>query len=117
MEITMKTVTFAVSSPDEVKRRARAAFRENKQGARISFASPELMFSVMTPKRWEIIRAMAGAGPMSIREAARRVERDVKAVHGDVHALLDAGVLQRGDDGLVVFPFDTIHVDFVLHAA
>jgi len=113
----MKTVTFAVSSSEEVKRRARAAFRGTRQGPRVSFASPELLFSLMTPKRWELIRAMAGAGAMSIREAARRVERDVKAVHGDVHALLDAGVLQRDDDGLVVFSFDAIHVDFVLHAA
>ncbi|HXW23569.1 MAG TPA: transcriptional regulator [Xanthobacteraceae bacterium] len=113
----MKTVTFAVSSPEEVTRRARAAFGGTRQGARISFASPELLFSLMTPKRWELIRAMAGAGAMSIREAARRVERDVKAVHGDVHALLGAGVLQRDDDGRVVFPFDAVHVDFVLHAA
>jgi predicted transcriptional regulator len=54
---------------------------------------------------------------MSIREAARRVNRDVKAVHGDVHALLDAGVLHKTDDGLVVFPFDAIHIDVMLHAA
>jgi predicted transcriptional regulator len=117
METKMKTVTFAVSSKDEVVRRARGAFRGEKQGTRVSFASPELLFSLMTPKRWELIRAMAGAGPMSIREVARRLERDVKAVHGDVHALLDAGVLQKNDDGLVVFPFDAVHVDFVLRAA
>jgi predicted transcriptional regulator len=117
MESTMKTVTFAVSSPEEVTRRAKAAFRGERQQARVSFASPELLFSLLTPKRWELIRTMAGAGPMSIREVARRVERDVKAVHGDVHALLNAGVLQRGDDGLVIFPFDAVHVDFVLKAA
>jgi predicted transcriptional regulator len=117
MEITMKTVTFAVSSTDDVKRRARAAFRGSRQGSRVSFASPELLFTLMTPKRWELIRAMAGAGPMSIREAARRVDRDVKAVHGDVHALLGAGVVQRAEDGRVVFPFDAVRVDFVLHAA
>lgn len=113
----MKTVTFAVSSADDVTRRARAAFRGTKQGSRVSFASPELLFSLMTPKRWELIRAMAGAGPMSIREAARRIERDVKAVHGDVHALLGAGIVQRTDDGRVVFPFDAVRVDFVLRAA
>lgn len=113
----MKTVTFAVSSAEDVTRRARAAFRGTRQGARVSFASPELLFSLMTPKRWELIRAMAGVGPMSIREAARRIERDVKAVHADVHALLSAGVLQRTDDGRVVFPFDAVRVDFVLHAA
>jgi predicted transcriptional regulator len=60
---------------------------------------------------------MTGAGPLSIRELARRVDRDVKGVHGDVHALRNAGVLQKTEDGLIVFPFDAIRVDIVLHAA
>ena len=54
---------------------------------------------------------------VTIREAARRVNRDVKAVHGDVHALLNAGVLQKTADGLVIFPFDAIRVDVMLRAA
>jgi hypothetical protein len=62
----------------------------------------------MTAKRWELIRTMTGAGPLSIRETARRVDRDVKGVHGDVHTLLTAGILQKTEDGLVVFPYDTI---------
>jgi hypothetical protein len=33
-----------------------------------------LLFQVMTAKRWELLRAMTGAGPLAIREAARRVE-------------------------------------------
>ena len=60
---------------------------------------------------------MTGAGALSIREAARRVERDVKAVHGDVTALLNAGLLSKTDDGMIVFPYDAIHVDFMLKAA
>jgi len=64
-----------------------------------------------------LIRAMAGAGPLSIREVARRVGRDVKAVHGDVHALLKSGVLRKTDRGLVVFPFDAIRVNMMLRAA
>nr|WP_298411139.1 hypothetical protein [uncultured Halomonas sp.] len=51
---------------------------------------------------------------MCIREAARRVERDVKTVHGDVHALLDVGILDRTHNGQIVFPFDAVHVDFTL---
>ena len=113
----MKTVTLQVAKLDAVKRRAQDAFKGRKQGARISFASPELLFRLLTAKRWELIRALAGAGPLTIREAARRVARDVKAVHGDVHALLDAGILQTTDRGLVLFPFDTIRVDVMLHAA
>ena len=54
---------------------------------------------------------------MTIREAARRVGRDVKAVHGDVRALLDAGILDRTADGRVVFPYDAVHVDFTLTKA
>ena len=84
---------------------------------RISFASPELLFKMLSGKRWELLNAMTGAGAMSIREAARRVERDVKAVHGDVTALLNAGLLSKTDDGMIVFPYGAIHVDFMLKAA
>ena len=53
---------------------------------------------------------------MSIREAARRVARDVKAVHADVQALIQAGVIDRTEAG-IVFPYDAVHVDFMLTAA
>ena len=101
----------------EVKRRAQDAFKGKKQGARISFTTPELLFRLMTAKRWELIRSMVGAGPLTIREVARRVDRDVKAVHGDVHALLNAGVLHKTGRGLIVFPFDAIRVDLLLRTA
>jgi predicted transcriptional regulator len=113
----MKTVTLAVADRGEVKRRAREAFRGKKQGTRISFATPELLFRLMTAKRWQLVRTMAGCGPLSIREVARRVGRDVKAVHGDVTALLAAGILQRAADRRIVFPFDAIRVDMLLRAA
>jgi predicted transcriptional regulator len=113
----MKTVILQVSDLEEVKRRTRDAFKTKKQGSRISFASPELLFRLLTAKRWELIRALTAAGPVTIREAARRVNRDVKAVHSDVHALLNAGVLQRTDKRLIVFPFDAIRVDVMLRAA
>ena len=113
----MKTVVLDVADRKAVARRALEAFRGRRQGARISFASPEILFRVLTAKRWEIVRALTGAGPVSIREAARRVDRDVKAVHGDIHALLNAGIVRRTADGHVEFPFDAIHVDFMLSAA
>jgi len=85
--------------------------------AHIGFASPELLWKVLSAKRWELLKAMTGAGPMSIREAARRVARDVKAVHGDVTALLEAGVIVRTAEGAVEFPFDAVKVEFLLRAA
>jgi predicted transcriptional regulator len=113
----MTTVTLDVASAAEVSRRALAVFAGADQGARISFASPELLWKVLTAKRWELLKAMAGAGPLTIRAAARRAGRDVKAVHGDIHALLDAGLLDRTADGRVEFPFDAVRVEFTLQAA
>ena len=112
----MNTVTLSVASREDVTRRALAAFEGQAQGAHISFASAELLWKTLTRKRWELLRAMTGQGAMSIREAARRVGRDVKAVHGDVHALIDAGVLDRTEEG-VEFPYDAVHVDFTLTKA
>ena len=54
---------------------------------------------------------------MAIREIARRIDRDVQAVHGDVQALLLAGVLERAGSGRVVFPYDAVRVDFTLRKA
>ncbi|MCP4578816.1 MAG: transcriptional regulator, partial [Deltaproteobacteria bacterium] len=42
---------------------------------------------------------------------------DVKAVHGDIHVLLNAGILQKTKKGQIEFPFDAVHVDFMLQAA
>lgn len=115
----MKTVILEVRDPKQ----AMAGFaqtwktRKRQTTARISFASPELLWKVLTAKRWELLKALCGAGPVSIREAARRVERDVKAVHGDVVALLEAGLLLRTEEGAIEFPYEAIKVEFLLHAA
>ena len=85
--------------------------------ARISFATPELLWKVLSAKRWELLKALCGAGPLPIREAARRVKRDVKAVHGDITALLNAGVLDRVEDGRILFPYDALKIEFLLQAA
>ncbi len=113
----MRTVTLEVSSRDKIAQRFLRAFEGEPQGTFISFETPELLFRVISGKRWALLKVMTGAGPMTIREAARRMGRDVKAVHGDVQALLNAGILQKTDKGLIVFPFDRVHVDFMLKAA
>ena len=90
---------------------------KSQKFARISFATPELLWQVLTAKRWELLKSLCGAGPVSIREAARRVGRDVKAVHSDITALLNAGVLERAESGGIVFPFEAVKVEFLLQAA
>lgn len=113
----MKIVTLSVANRQAVKQRALDALSGKRRGAHISFASADVLWKVLTAKRWELLKAMAGGSAMTLREAARRAGRDVKAVHGDVHALLAAGVLRKNADGKIEFPFDAVHVDFVLKAA
>lgn len=115
----MSTVVLEVRSLKETLADAARAMKTGRAegDARISFATPELLWEVLTAKRWEILKVLCGAGPLSIREAARRVGRDVKAVHGDITALLQAGVLTRAPDGRIEFPFDAVKVEFLLRAA
>lgn len=114
----MKTLRIRIESLEDVERaisRAMTTGRpENEAG--LSFTSYEDMHRVLSPKRLAIVRAMTGRGPTSIREIARLVGRDFKGVHTDVTALIKAGVVDRGDDG-IVFPYDAIHVEFDIQAA
>ncbi len=113
----MNTVTIEVASRAHSDARFIAAAQAGRrQGAYITFQSVEALWSTLTAKRWELVQTLCGAGPVSVREAARRVGRDVKRVHEDVHVLLNAGILDRADDGGVVFPYDAVHVDFVLRS-
>jgi predicted transcriptional regulator len=116
MEAGMTIMTLSVASREDVTRRALAAFNGEAQGAHHSFASPDLLWQTLTRKRWDLVQAMTGQGAMSIREAARRVDRDMKAVHGDVQALIKAGVIHRSGRG-ILFPYDAVHVDFMLTKA
>ena len=115
----MRTVTLDVRASTDPMADFVQAWKTGKaqKSARISFATPELLWKVLTAKRWELLKALCGAGPVSIREAARRVDRDVKAVHSDLTALLNAGVLNRTERGGVEFPFEAVKVEFLLQAA
>lgn len=115
----MKTVTLDVRPPAEAMADFSRAWKLGKGSGtdRISFATPELLWAVLTAKRWVLLKALCGAGPITVREAARRVGRDVKAVHTDLSALLSAGVLSRSESGQVEFPYEAVKVEFLLQAA
>ena len=113
----MNSVTITVDSTEFFKQRVKAAFSGKRQEQRISFESFELLWKVLAPNRMALVQTLTGAGPGTLREAARRVGRDVRAVHSDVHLLLRAGVLRKDDEGRIEFPYTGVHVDFMLKAA
>jgi len=115
----MRTVILGVETQSEVTHRilATAAGQRKAGDDRISFEGVSELWRVLAPKRMEIVRAMTGTGPLTIREVARRVGRDFKGVHSDVTLLLGAGILERTARGGVEFPYDRVHVEFDMMAA
>jgi hypothetical protein len=71
----MKTVRLEVRPLEEAAADFARAWKTGRaeREARISFETPELLWKVLTAKRWELLRVMAGQEPMTIREVADRV--------------------------------------------
>ncbi|QVL47881.1 MAG: transcriptional regulator [Thiocapsa sp.] len=113
----MTTVTIEVADIETTKRRTKGAFHGEPQGCFITFPSYEDLWATLTGNRWGILKVMTGAGPLGVRELARRVGRDVKGVHTDAQALVVCGVLDKTDDGKLVFPYDEVRMEIVLKAA
>ena len=94
------------------------AWRTGKSESDVfTFATPAQLFSVLTPRRWDLIERLQGLGPVSLRGLARALGRDVKRVHEDVAALLDWGFIERTADRKIVVPYEVIHADFDLRSA
>jgi predicted transcriptional regulator len=106
-------------SLDEMRAHSIARGRDVDAGlerseAIVGFASQELLWKALTPKRFEILDAMVGKGPMAIRELARRLDRDVKAVHADVHVLLERKIVGKTDGGQIELPFDEVRLEVAM---
>jgi len=113
----MTTVTIEVSDLETTRERMKAAFRGEAQGCFFTFATHEDLWTTLTANRWSILKAMTGAGPLGVRELARRVGRDVKGVHTDAQALVACGVIEKTEDGKLLFPYDEVRLELRLKAA
>ena len=118
----MNTLTVRLSSMADTKARFSEAAKRALAGRAVaatptlSFASYDDMHRVLAPSRLAIVKALAGQEALSIREVARRVGRDVRAVHRDVTTLANAGVIDRTENG-IEFPYGSIHFEFDVSAA
>ena len=91
------------------------AWRTGKdQGSDFTFESPAALFRSLTPARWAAIERLQALGPSTLRGLARALNRDVKSVHRDIHALMVIGLVQKDDNGNVVVPFSRIRTEFEL---
>jgi predicted transcriptional regulator len=86
------------------------------QGEVLNFETAGSFFGKLTEPRWALLHALQGQGPMSARELARRVARDVRRVHDDVGVLAGLGLFERTDSGGVACPFEAVQIDMRLTA-
>lgn len=105
------TITMQPDWRKALRLAGRNADAETYQGERLNFETPEVFFGRLTQRRWTMVETLIGAGPLPIRELARRTGRDVKRVHEDVVVLAGLGLVERTDQGGVLCPFTDIHVD------
>ena len=119
----MSEVRLHVESLDRFAERSREmARRLDRRGrkvspAHVSFESMEALLRVLTPNRWTLLRTLRGLGRSSIRALARALARDYRGVHADVMALLEAGLVDRDDDGKVSVPWSRITAEMAFDTA
>ena len=66
----------------------------------VNFDTWETLTSLMTTKRFELLRQLHAHPEASIAALARTLGRDYKRVHEDVEALSNAGLIERDSSGL-----------------
>ena len=97
--MAQRTLTITMQPDWRMALRAagRAALADRYQGETLNFETPSEFFGRLTERRWVLIQTLLGAGELSVRELARRLE--------------------RSDSGGVLCPFEDIQIDLRLRSA
>ena len=115
-------VTFEIESAGSFEARALDIARALDRGetvppqAHLSFPDMEALLRVLSPKRFALLRTLRQTGPSSIRALAAAVGRDYKAVHNDVSALIENGLIERQAVDRVAVLWDSVGAEFRLAA-
>jgi predicted transcriptional regulator len=110
-------ITMTADWRGALRAAGKRATARSYQGEVLNFEDAGSFFGKLTERRWALVHALQGQGPMSVRELGRRVKRDVRRVHDDVEVLAELGLVERTDSGGVACPFDDVRIDMRLTAA
>jgi predicted transcriptional regulator len=115
-------VTFEIEPASAFEARALDIARAIDRGeavrpqAHLSFPHMETLLTVLTPKRFALLRTLRQSGPSSVRALAAAAGRDYKAAHGDVAALIENGLIERLTVDRVAVLWDSVSAEFKLAA-
>jgi predicted transcriptional regulator len=80
----------------------------------LTLGSLPLLLKTLSPARWALLELLRRAGPLSIYELSRRLQRNYKNVHTDVTQLAALGVIDRASDNRVLVPWDVLRAEWTL---
>jgi predicted transcriptional regulator len=76
----------------------------------VGFENFDAFSRIMTPRRVELLRHVHRHPARSIRALVIALGRDYRRIHADVHAPVEAGLLDRDDSGLRA-DYDTVRME------
>ena len=115
-----KTLYVRVSTRDDALDRFEAAWHLASGRAApaplalLSFADLPLLAKNLTPARWDLLKALKKAGPLTIFALAKLLERDYKNVHTDVSQLTALGLIQKTEANQVKVAWDAVRAELKL---
>lgn len=108
----METLTIEVATDEVMNARIiQAVERGEPQPPGYFFETEEALLDTLTGNRFAILKALSGAGPTGVSELAQRVGRDVRAVHADAQRLVRIGLIDKTEDGKLLFRYSGVHLE------
>ena len=111
----MTTMTVKIQNVDELFGDMRQASQGEALGNIVSFESYQAFAKFLTPNRLELIEALLGEEPMTVRQLADKLGRGIRRTHDDVSALAQLGLITTGR-GNIAAPYDELHIDVTIKA-
>jgi predicted transcriptional regulator len=76
----------------------------------LNFATPTQLFSVLSPKRMELLYRLKQEGTQSVYRLAKESGRNYSNVHADIVKLSELELVSKDEKGRVFVPWDDVEI-------
>ena len=117
-----RKLVIGISTLDESLRETLKACKKAERGqfsqpiTRIDFTEQDTLFSILSPKRMELLRHLRKMGPLSARRLAKNLSRDYKNIHSDIKMLSRLGLVSVDQNKKHIVPWSNITIELALAA-
>jgi len=117
-----RKIVIGISSPKQSLKETLRACREAEGGIisepvyHLNFTDQSTLFSVLSPRRMELLRYLRQNGPLSERQLAKRLGSDYKNVSVDLTLLAQLELVRLNKEQNYSVPWDNITIELTLAA-